>query len=181
MFTIRHAPDLDGNHYEILTPAANAIAGMYQLAATLVLRSMIDFALTNSRSSRYKHAARHLMECSSLASAIDDFGAYEAHDAYEARLGREHGRNIRGDAVGEFLQIERAGVGDVVGARGRPIASNVADGLSCRAAGTDPRAIRSGVQDRSPDCAGARNWRLTCRLSAGISPSHLKAVAGRRL
>ena len=79
---------------------------MYQLAATLVLRSMIDFALTNSRSSRYKHAARHLMECSSLASAIDDFGEYEAHDAYEARLGREHGRNIRGDAVGEFLQID---------------------------------------------------------------------------
>ena len=106
-----------------LTPAANAMADMYPLAATLVLRSMIDFALTNSHSSRYKHAARHLMECSSLASAIDDFGAYEAHDAYEARLGREHGRNIRGDAVGEFLQIERAGVGDVLGARGRAMAS----------------------------------------------------------
>ena len=65
---------------------------MYQLAATLVLRSMIDFALTNSRSSRYKHAARHLMECSSLASSVEDFGVYETHDAYEAGLRREHGR-----------------------------------------------------------------------------------------
>ena len=91
-FTIRQAPDLDGNHYEILTPAANAMAGKYPLAATLVLRAMIDFALTYSRSSRYKHAARHLTECSSLASAIEDFGAYEAHDTYEARLRREHGR-----------------------------------------------------------------------------------------
>ena len=91
-FTIRQAPDLDGNHYEILTPAANAMAGKYPLAATLVLRVMIDFALTHSRSSRYKHAAPHLMECSSLASAIEDFGAYEAHDTYEARLRREHGR-----------------------------------------------------------------------------------------
>ncbi len=90
--TIRQAADLDGTRYEILTPAADAMAGKYPLAATLVLRSMIDFALTHRRSSRYKHAARHLMACSSLASAIEDFGAYEAHDAYEARLRREHGR-----------------------------------------------------------------------------------------
>jgi len=31
---------------------------------------MIDFALAKSRSSRYRHAARHLMECASLASSI---------------------------------------------------------------------------------------------------------------
>ena len=90
--TIRRAAVLDGNHYELLTPAADAMAGKYPLAATLVLRSMIDFALTHRRSSRYKHAARHLMACSSLASAIENFGAYEAHDAYEARLRREHGK-----------------------------------------------------------------------------------------
>ena len=90
--TIRRAADLDGNHYELLAPAADAMAGKYPLAATLVLRSMIDFALTHRRASRYKHAARHLMACSSLASAIEDFGAYEAHYAYEARLRREHGR-----------------------------------------------------------------------------------------
>ena len=85
-------PALDGNHYELLTPAADAMAGKYPLAATLVFRSMIDFALTHRRSSRYKHAARHLMACSSLASAIEDFAVYEPHDAYEARLRREHGR-----------------------------------------------------------------------------------------
>jgi hypothetical protein len=53
---------------------------------------MIDFSLTNGRSSRYKHAARHLLECSSLSSTIENFGAFEAHDAYEARLRREHGK-----------------------------------------------------------------------------------------
>ena len=90
--TIRKAADLDGGDYEILVSATDAMAGKYPLAATLVLRSMIDFALTHRRSSRYKHAARHLMECSSLASAIEDFGAYEAHDTYEARLRQEHGR-----------------------------------------------------------------------------------------
>ena len=89
---IRHAANLDGNQYEILTPAADALAGKYPLAATVALRAMIDFTLTNARSSRYKHAARHFMECSSLASSIGEFGAFEAHDAYEERLRREHGR-----------------------------------------------------------------------------------------
>lgn len=89
---IAHAGDLDGNHYEILTPAADALAAKHPLAATLVLRAMIDFCLTNSRSSRYKHAARHLLECSGLSKGIEDFGAFEPHDAYEARLRQEHGR-----------------------------------------------------------------------------------------
>jgi hypothetical protein len=82
----------DGNHYEILTPAAEALAGKHPLAAMLVLRAMVDFSLRNNRSGRYRHAARHLLECSSLASAIEDFGRFEPHDAYEARLRREHER-----------------------------------------------------------------------------------------
>ena len=89
---IRRAGELDGDHYELLRPAADALAGKHPLAATLVLRAMIDFTLTNSRSSRYKHAARNLMECSSLASVIGDFAAFETHDIYEARLRHEHGR-----------------------------------------------------------------------------------------
>ncbi len=55
---IEHAGDLDGDQYEILTPAADALAAKHPLAATLVLRAMIDFCLSKSRSSRYKHAAR---------------------------------------------------------------------------------------------------------------------------
>ncbi|OIQ89152.1 hypothetical protein GALL_289730 [mine drainage metagenome] len=89
---IAHAADLDGDHYEILTRAAEALAAKHPLASTLVLRAMIDFTLGKSRSSRYKHAARHLLECSSLSSAIADFDAFETHQAYEARLRREHGR-----------------------------------------------------------------------------------------
>ena len=86
------AGELDGDHYEILTPAADALAGKHPLAATLMLRAMIDFTLTKARSSRYRHAARHLMECASLAASISDYGAFETHDAYAARLKAEHGR-----------------------------------------------------------------------------------------
>jgi hypothetical protein len=89
---IAHAADLDGNQYEILAPAAQALAAKHPLAATLVLRSMIDFTLGKSRSSRYKHAVRHLLECSSLSAVVADFGAFESHQSYEARLRREHGR-----------------------------------------------------------------------------------------
>ena len=41
-----------------------------------------------------EHVARHLLECSSLASAIKDFGAFETHEAYEARLKRERDRRL---------------------------------------------------------------------------------------
>lgn len=84
--------ELDGDHYEILAPAADALAAKHPLAATLALRAMIAFTLTKARSSRYRHAARHFMECESLAATIKEFGAFETHAAYAARLKAEHGR-----------------------------------------------------------------------------------------
>lgn len=91
LLTARQA-QLDGDQYEILAPAADALAARHPLAATLVLRAMIAFTLSKARSRRYRHAARHFMECASLAAAIKDFGAFETHAAYTARLKAEHGR-----------------------------------------------------------------------------------------
>jgi hypothetical protein len=116
---LQRSEELDGNHYEILTPAAEALAGKHPLAAMLVLRAMVDFSLRNNRSGRYRHAARHLLECSSLGSAIEDFGRFEPHYAYEARLRREHGRKssfwnlasiLGGLAIGRFAS-ERGSLG----------------------------------------------------------------------
>ena len=87
----RHS-EIDGNHYEILTPAAEALSERNPLAATLALRAMIDFTLNAGKSSRYQHAARHLAECDALARQIGDFGTFEPHATYVARLKREHGR-----------------------------------------------------------------------------------------
>jgi hypothetical protein len=89
---IKRARGLDGDHYEILSPAADALAGKHPLAATLVLRAMIDFTLAKARSSRYRHAARHFLECASLAASVADFGAFETHEAYATRLKAGHGR-----------------------------------------------------------------------------------------
>jgi hypothetical protein len=84
--------ELDGDRYEILTPAAEALSARYPLAATLALRSMINFTLNAGKSSRYQHAARHLAECDALASQIVDFETVEPHVSYVARLKRDHGR-----------------------------------------------------------------------------------------
>ena len=51
---LQRADELDGDHYEVLTPAAEALAAKNPLAATVVLRAMIDFSLRNARSSRYR-------------------------------------------------------------------------------------------------------------------------------
>lgn len=88
----QRAAELDGNHYGLLTPAADALAARHPHAASLCLRAMIDFTLGEGRSSRYDHAAQHLATCTSLAAEITDWRTVEPHDAYLARLRQEHGR-----------------------------------------------------------------------------------------
>jgi hypothetical protein len=89
---VTRAKELDGDLYHILVPAAEALEAKHPLAATLIRRALIDFSLGAARSSRYRHAARHLLECQGLAGQIEDFGPFETHEAYRARLEAEHGR-----------------------------------------------------------------------------------------
>ena len=86
------ASELDGDLYHLLVPTAEALDAKYPLAATLIRRALIDFSLKTARSSRYGHAARHLLECQGLAGQIEDYGPFETHEAYRARLKAEHGR-----------------------------------------------------------------------------------------
>ena len=39
--------------------------------------ALIEDTLDGAKSTRYKHAARHLLECQSLAPGIKDFGTFE--------------------------------------------------------------------------------------------------------
>lgn len=89
---IERQGELDGNCYELLTPGAEALEQRYPLAATLMLRSMIDYSLIHARTKRYGHAARHLQTCEHLAKRIDDFGERRDHSAYVGHLRKLHGR-----------------------------------------------------------------------------------------
>jgi hypothetical protein len=86
------ANEIDGHHYEILGPAADMLEAKHPLAATVLRRALIDFALVKARTKRYRHAARHLLQCESLNQEISDYGRFEMHDAYLNRLRMEHGR-----------------------------------------------------------------------------------------
>jgi hypothetical protein len=89
---LARAPEIDGNLYHLLDPAARLIEGKHPLAATLLRRAMIADTLDGAKATRYKHAARHLLECRSLAADIRDFAPFETHDAFVARLRAGHGR-----------------------------------------------------------------------------------------
>ncbi len=89
---VSRAGALDGDLYELLSPAADALDAKYPLAATLLRRVMIGFVLRMARSSRYKHAARHLDDCRATAARVVDFGGLPDHSAFERALRAAHGR-----------------------------------------------------------------------------------------
>ncbi len=100
---LARASEIDGNIYYLLDPAAQLIEGKHPLAATLLRRAMIEDTLNGAKSSRYKHAARHLLECSSLAPRVQDFGAFQTHEAFVQHLRAKHGRK-----VGFWTQVSEA-------------------------------------------------------------------------
>jgi hypothetical protein len=53
---------------------------------------MIEDTLNGAKSTRYKHAARHLLECASLAPSIQDYGSVETHESFVGRLRAKYGR-----------------------------------------------------------------------------------------
>ena len=87
----RHV-ELDGNLYYLLDPVARWLEGSHPLAATVLRRTMIEDTLDSAKSKRYRHAVRHLAECRLLASLIGDYGGFEAHEDFVARLRTKHGR-----------------------------------------------------------------------------------------
>jgi hypothetical protein len=87
----RHA-QIDGDAYEVLIPLADALVAAHPLAAVLLWRAMIDFALTKARAGRYGHAARHLASCAEADMAITDYSGHPAHETYLDGLRAAHGR-----------------------------------------------------------------------------------------
>lgn len=87
----RHA-EIDGNAYYLLDPAAARIEPRHPLAATILRRAMIEDTLAGAKSTRYKHAARHLRACRVLAEAIHDYGSFETHESFTSRLRAAYGR-----------------------------------------------------------------------------------------
>lgn len=90
---IRHSGQGDGEAFEICAPAAKRLSPDHPLAATILLRAMVGFALSSGRSRRYRYAAEHLLSCERLAAEIDDWQGLDSHASYLGRLRESFGRN----------------------------------------------------------------------------------------
>ena len=84
--------ELDGNLYFLLAPAAQALEARYPHIATLLYRAMIEDTLQGAKSTRYGHAARHLLTCESLQDRAQQEPGLEPQAAFRARLQKSHGR-----------------------------------------------------------------------------------------
>ncbi|SLN35284.1 DUF6880 family protein [Roseisalinus antarcticus] len=84
--------ELDGDSYHLLTSAADILVAEHPLAATLMRRAMVEDTLNGAKSTRYRHAARHLAECKESEAAVEDFGTIQTHSQFVDTLKQSHGR-----------------------------------------------------------------------------------------
>lgn len=80
------------DHYDLFSAAAERLSADHPLAATVALRSMVDFTLSKGRSSRYRYAAEHLHSCQLLSQRISDWGAITPHAPYIDAIRSNHAR-----------------------------------------------------------------------------------------
>jgi hypothetical protein len=90
-----HIVQLDGRDYARLRPAAEALADKHPAAATLLDRAFAEDALRRASSRQYRYAAKDVRACAGLATVLTAKGGLETHDAFMARLKREHPRKVR--------------------------------------------------------------------------------------
>lgn len=90
-YVITHWEEWDGEAFDIYGPAAERLSAAHALAATLLLRAMVVFALSMGRAKRYRYAAEHLRSCDQLACRIDDWQGLENHERFVSRLQQAFG------------------------------------------------------------------------------------------
>ncbi|MFQ6539450.1 MULTISPECIES: DUF6880 family protein [Aphanothece] len=91
-YVIEHGEAWDGDAYEIHEPAAERLSADHPLAASLLLRAMVVFALSMGRSKRYRYAVEHLRQCERLDACIDDWQGVEPHSSFAGRLREAFGQ-----------------------------------------------------------------------------------------
>lgn len=89
-----HRDEFECGQYFRLRPAAEALAEKYPAAATLLHRALAEDVLRRASSRQYQYAVRDVKACAGLAAFLPDEADLETHDAFMARLRRDHPRKI---------------------------------------------------------------------------------------
>jgi hypothetical protein len=82
----------NGQRYEALAPAAEALEPKHPLGAVLLYRALIDSILERGQSLAYGHAARYYAALEGLEARETRDWPIEPHRHYRAELRRRHGR-----------------------------------------------------------------------------------------
>ena len=62
------------------------------MGSEMCIRDRVVDTLTGGKSTRYRHAARHLAECQASDAAIEDYAGNPSQTQFFAVLKQEHGR-----------------------------------------------------------------------------------------
>lgn len=84
--------EINGDLYGLLAPLAQALRARYPLAAVVLWRAMITYALERGLTPRYGHIADHLRDCTALDADITDYGRFPDHAHYLQALKARHDR-----------------------------------------------------------------------------------------
>ena len=88
-----HADQLNGDHYTLLLPLAEAMEKNSRLlCASLLYRSLLDSILRRAQTKTYSYGVRYLKKLDLLAGSITGWGTIEPHAVYKAELQLHHGR-----------------------------------------------------------------------------------------
>lgn len=94
-YVIAHEQDWDGGAFAIYGPAAERLSGNHPLAAVVLLRAMVCFALGMGRTTRYRYAVDDLRTCEQLAARIDDWQGIQEHHHFVETLRQRHAAQWR--------------------------------------------------------------------------------------
>jgi hypothetical protein len=91
---ISRADEIDGDDYEFINYAVDMLRDKYPLAAVLLVRSMINFTVSQGRTSRAGYLAGQLQDCETLDAHIADYAPFAPHADYVDHLRHKYGLTV---------------------------------------------------------------------------------------
>lgn len=89
---LTHARKWKGEEYQVLFPAAEALAEGYPVAATLLYRVLLNHILDHGLSNAYEYAAHYMRTLAILSLRLPENPPFIDHAAYVGGLQNRHGR-----------------------------------------------------------------------------------------
>lgn len=84
--------DIDGDRFELISRAAEALRTRHPLATVILMRAVINTSLGYGRVARYAAAADYLSDCVALDQEIATYGDHPTHGEYVKALQTRHER-----------------------------------------------------------------------------------------